>query len=155
MAVAPLGALKGYVMNEIQQRAAPYVAFFESLSDESVDDIRQLASPQMRYRDPLTDRHGIDAVTDYMHEWFKTMDDLRFTVDHHAVDGHVVLSHWYMNFRIRRLPRRPWTIEGMSKVDFDAEGKVVQQVDCWDATPLLQAVPLLGRVVTLTRRVIT
>lgn len=143
-------------MNETLEHAtATYVAFFERHSDESVDDLRQLASPEMRYRDPLTDRRGIDAVTDYMHKWFQTMDDLSFDVDLHAVHGNVVLSHWYMNFRIPRMPKRPWTIEGMSKISLNAEGKVSEHVDYWDATPLLQAVPILGRVVTLTRRVVT
>lgn len=60
-----------------------------------------------------------------------------------------------MRFRVRRMPKRPWTIEGMSTISLDAEGKVVEHVDYWDATPLLQAVPVLGRVVTLTRRVVT
>ena len=143
-------------MNETLENAtATYVAFFERLSDESVDDLRQLASPEMRYRDPLTDSRGINAVTDYMHKWFQTMEDLSFDVDLHAVQGNVALSHWNMNFQIRRMPKRPWTIEGMSKVSLTAEGKVTEQVDYWDATPLLQAVPILGRVVTLTRRVVT
>lgn len=139
----------------LEHAAATYAAFFERLSDESVDDLRQLASPQLRYRDPLTDRRGIDAVTDYMHTWFQTMDDLSFDVDLHAAHGNVLLSHWTMNFRIRRMPKRPRTIEGMSKISLNAEGKVTEHVDYWDATPLLQAVPLLGRVVTLTRRVVT
>jgi hypothetical protein len=139
----------------LEHAAATYVAFFQELSDESVDDLRQLASPQMRYRDPLTDRRGIDAVTDYMHSWFQTMDDLSFDVDLHVVQDNVVLSHWNMNFRIRRMPKHPRTIEGMSRISLTAEGKVNEHVDYWDATPLLQAVPLLGRVVTLTRRVIT
>jgi limonene-1,2-epoxide hydrolase len=139
----------------LEHEVATYVAFFNGLTDESVDDLRRLASPQVRYRDPLTDRHGIDAVTDYMHMWFQTMDDLSFDVNLHAVHGNVVLSQWNMNFRIRRMPKRPWTIEGMSKISLDTEGKVTEHVDYWDATPLLQAVPLLGRVVTLTRRVVT
>ena len=143
-------------MNDmLENAAATYLAFFEGLSDESVDGLRRLAAPEMRYRDPLTDRRGIDAVTDYMHKWFQTMDDLSFDVGLHAVHGNVVLSQWNMKFRIRRMPRRPWVIEGMSTVGLNTEGKVTEQVDYWDATPLLQAVPILGRVVTLTRRVVT
>ena len=143
-------------MNQILERAAEtYVAFFESLSDESVADLRQLASPQIRYRDPLTDRRGIDAVTDYMHRWFRDMDDLRFDVVLHAVRGNVALSRWDMRFRIRRMPKRPWTIEGMSTITLAPDGKVAEHVDFWDATPLLQAVPVLGHVVTLTRRVVS
>lgn len=139
----------------LEKTVAAYVAFFETLTDASVEDVRRLATPQMRYRDPLTDRRGIEAVTTYMHEWFQTMDELSFEVDSRALDGNRVLSRWTMRFRVRRMPKRPWTIEGMSTISLDAEGKVVEHVDYWDATPLLQAVPVLGRVVTLTRRVVT
>ena len=64
--------------SNLEQTAAAYVAFFETLTDASVEDVRRLATPQMRYRDPLTDRRGIEEVTAYMHEWFQTMDDLSF-----------------------------------------------------------------------------
>ena len=100
----------------LEQTAAAYVAFFETLTDASVEDVRRLGTPDMRYRDPLTDRRGIEAVTAYMHEWFRTMDELRFDVDSCALDGHRVLSRWTMRFRVRRMPKRPWAIEGMSTI---------------------------------------
>lgn len=127
--------------------------FFETLTDASVEDIRSLASPQMRYRDPFADAKGIDAVVAYMHKWFAGMDGLRFEFVDHAQTGHVLLSHWRMHFRIRKMPRKQWTLEGMSRTTFNEDGKVIDQVDYWDSAPLLEAFPLLGRVVALIRKI--
>ena len=148
MVAAPRG-------DTVEQAASAYLQFFACLSDGTVDDIRQLAAPGMRYADALTDRRGIDQVTGYLHSWFESMQDLRFDVHAQALDGHVLLSQWTMHFRVRRSPRRAWTVEGASRVTFSPAGEVLEHIDYWDATPLLRAVPVLGGVVTLTRRLIT
>lgn len=128
------------------------LSFFETLTDASVENVRALASPQTRYRDPFADAQGIDAVVAYMHKWFAGMDDLRFEFVDHAQTGQVLLSHWRMHFRIRKLPKKQWTLEGMSRTTFNDDGKVIDQVDYWDSAPLLEAFPVLGRVVGLIRK---
>lgn len=128
------------------------VQFFETLTKDSVEDIRTLASPRMRYRDPLTDAQGIDAVVAYLHKWFRDLDDIGFQRGDRAHCGNVLLSHWTMQFRVRKMPRRRWTIEGMSRTTFDDDGKVVDHIDYWDTAPMFEAFPVLGRAVTLIRK---
>lgn len=128
--------------------------FFETLTDASVEDFRALASPGVRYRDPFVDAKGIEAVVAYMHKWFSGMDDLRFEFVHHAQAGNVLMSHWLMHFRVRKMPKKQWTLEGMSTTTFDDQEKVIDQVDYWDSAPLLEAFPLLGRVVGLIKKII-
>jgi hypothetical protein len=57
-----------------------------------------------------------------------------------------------MRFRIRKLPKRLWELEGVSKVVFDENGKVTDQIDYWDSSPLLESVPVLGKAVTLLKK---
>ena len=76
-----------------------YRAFFETLTDETVEDLRILATPHVRYRDPTMDSKGIDAVTASMHKWFRDLDGIQFRITGGAVDGLVLYSHWIMTFR--------------------------------------------------------
>lgn len=54
-----------------------YNEFFDHLTDEKVEEYRTLASPSVRYRDPLTDAQGVDAVIAYLHKVCTDMDDFQ------------------------------------------------------------------------------
>ena len=129
-----------------------YWALWENLTDESVEEYRNLATPDVRFRDPLTDSKGIDAVIASFHKFFRDLDEIQFRVKTYAVDGPVVFSHWVMICRIRKLPKRLWEIDAVSKIIFDENGKVIDHIDYWDTSPMIESVPVLGKVVTLIKK---
>lgn len=141
-------------MSVASETIARYQAFFESLTDSSVEDFRNLAAPTVRYRDPLMDARGIDAVAASMHKWFRDMDGIQFHMTRHAADDLVVFQHWTMKFRVKKLPKRLWELEGMSKVTFDDSGRVVDHIDYWDTSPLFESVPVLGAAVKLIKKLV-
>jgi steroid delta-isomerase len=122
------------------------------LTDNTVEEIRNLAVPEFRYRDPFMDAHGIDAVVYHLHKWFQDMSDIKFIMEEYAVDNLILFQHWKMNFRLRGLPKRLWELDGVSRITFNEEGKVVDQIDYWDAAPLFEYVPVLGAAVKLIRK---
>lgn len=128
-----------------------YQSFFETLDDSSVDRFRNLATADVRYRDPLMDSKGIDAVVASMHRWFGDLEGIKFKMTRYAVDDLVVFQHWIMRFRVKKLPKRAWELEGVSKITFSREGLVVDQVDYWDTAPMFQSVPVLGLAVKAIR----
>ncbi len=136
----------------IDEAMSKYQAFFETLTDETVEDLRILATPHFRYRDPTMDSQGIEAVTASMHKWFRDLEGIKFVKTGHAVNGLVLYSQWIMTFRIRKLPKRLWELEGLSKITFDENGKVSDQIDYWDTSPMLESVPVLGKIVTLLKK---
>jgi hypothetical protein len=132
-----------------------YQAFFENLTDERVENFRDLATATVRYRDPLMDSKGIDAVVASMHKWFKDMEEIQFQITKHAQEELVLFQNWIMRFRIRKLPKRLWELEGVSIVTFDESGKVIDQIDYWDTAPMFESVPVLGSAVKLIKRLFT
>jgi limonene-1,2-epoxide hydrolase len=126
--------------------------FWDTFSKETVDGFRELAAPTIRYRDPLSDVTGIDAVIALMRGWFKNMDDIRIRFLGRARDGSTLYSHWIMTFRLRRAPDKLIELYGMSTGTFDEEGKLVDHIDYWDSAPMLAQFPVLGRVVGLTKK---
>ncbi|MGD8752993.1 MAG: nuclear transport factor 2 family protein [Anaerolineales bacterium] len=131
-----------------------YQAFFENLTDENVEDFRQLAAPEACYRDPFMDSKGHEAITASLHKWFQNLDEIQFILTDHAVNGLIVFQHWIMKFRIRKLPKKLWNLEGVSKITFNMHGMVIDQVDYWDATPMFESVPILGNIITLIKKLL-
>jgi len=136
---------------DLELTGKEYVNFFETLSAGSVEDFRKFASPEVRYKDPFHDAIGIEAAVEYLHSWFKNLDDIRFDVHSYAIDGRIAFSHWLMTFRFKRLPKKLWELDGVSKVVFDERGKVLEQIDYWDSAPMLEYFPVLGRIVSFVK----
>lgn len=129
-----------------------YRAFFETLTAENVDGFRSLATDDVRWRDPFVDVKGIDSAIAYILSWFNDLDGLHFIVKDFAVDGLIGFSDWTMKFRIRRNPRQLMEIWGVSKVTFNEKGEVIEHIDFWDSSPFFESVPVLGKAVTLIRK---
>jgi len=148
----PLGTGPTQLENQIpvsDQAIRTYQAFFETISAPTVENIRNLATADFRYRDPLMDSRGINVVIASMHKWFADLDGIKFAMTDHAVSDRIVFQHWIMTFRIRKLPKRLWELEGVSRITFNEDDLIVDQIDYWDTAPMLQSVPVLGRVVTV------
>jgi limonene-1,2-epoxide hydrolase len=129
-----------------------YKEYFEELTDESVEELRELASPDVRYRDPFMDARSIEAVVAYLHRWFANLDDNKFEILEHAIDGKLLLSCWLGAFRLKRLPKKRWELYGLSKTVYDDAGKVADHRDYYDSSPILEYFPVLGRSVALIRK---
>jgi steroid delta-isomerase len=145
---------EGKMDNDLDATLIRYNKFVEQLTDESVEEFREFASPNVRYRDPMMDAKGVDAALAYMHKWFKDLDGLRFEMKGYARNGQIVFQHWLMTFRIKKQPKRLWELDGVSKIVFDDAGKIEDQIDYWDASPLLESFPVLGKVVTLIKKLV-
>lgn len=129
-----------------------YRSFYEDLTIDKVEGFRNLAAPDVRFRDPATDSVGYDAVIAYIRSWYENLDQVRFIMKEYAVNDMVGFQQWTMTFRIRKFPRKAWSIEGVSKVTFNSDGLVIDHFDFWDAVPLFEGFPILGKAITLIRK---
>ena len=73
--------------NDLDAILARYRKFFDQLSDESVEEFREFASPNVHYRDPVMDVREVNEVVARMHKWFADLDGLRFETEDHVRDG--------------------------------------------------------------------
>jgi steroid delta-isomerase len=140
--------------NDLDARLIQYTEFFDQLTDETVEEFRRLASPNVRYRDPLTDAKGIDAAVAYLYKVNADLEGLQSEVKGYARNGRLAFFHWRMTFRIKNNPKKLLQLDGVSKILFDDAGKVEDQIDYWDASPMLEDFPVLGKVVTLIKNLI-
>lgn len=134
--------------------AARYQRYWEELSPATVDSLRELAAPGMRFADPFNDVAGVDKVLQVLRAGFDDTDGLRFAFrDRAASEAGVVYYRWQCSFRPKRSRGAPWVIEGMSEVRFGADGRVVEHVDHWDSgSQFYRRIPVLGWLIDLVRR---
>jgi len=139
-------------LSVVDSAARSYAAFFEALSPDRLGELEELCAPDVHFRDPFNDTRGIPAMAAVLRDMFERVDGPRFTVTGTAVDGSRALLAWTMTFRPKGRTVE-WRIEGASVVTFDADGRVVEHIDHWDAAGQLYArLPVIGTVVRFLRR---
>lgn len=132
--------------------AAPYVAAFAGLTAETLPALLRLVAPDVHFRDPLYEGHGVDALERALRAVVTALDDPRFAIGTVAAADGTVFVSWTMTFR-RKGKRGEWRIEGISDLRFDAQGRVARHLNHWDAAgQLYEHVPVLGSLMRTIRR---
>ncbi len=140
-----------------------YARFLERLSAQSLPEFGDYLAPDARFVDPFNDVRGVDAVQRVFRTMVEDLDDLKVVATHVAMADtseasgrgapHVGFIHWRMSGALVRMSRRPFDVTGVSKVELDADGRVLSHVDYWDvASGLYEMFPVLGPALRWVRR---
>jgi len=119
-----------------------YAEFMTNLSVDTLPDLSQHVTSDVFFRDPFNEVTGIDKMHQIFAHMFETMGAVRFKILHCAMSGETGLLYWSMAATLRG---KPWEFEGMTKVEFDNEGRAVSHVDHWDAArEFYEYFPIIG-----------
>jgi|TARA_B110000116_G_C16698362_1_gene518566 steroid delta-isomerase len=133
-----------------QQTAAAYKQYLEILSPESLSDLCNYVTPEVHFADPFNDVHGITAMRRIFDVMFEAVSDIEFKVDRMAIDRDTALMAWAFTGELRG---QPFKLEGMSRITFDASGRVAAHIDHWDsATQFYIRLPVIGWLLSIVRR---
>ena len=137
----------------VRAGAAAYVAFFETLSPNSLQDLDDLCSADVRFRDPFNDVTGTERFRAVLAKMFRDVADPRFEVTDRATSGQTCYLRWVFTFRSGGPSGRHQRIDGVSEIQFDVTGKVIAHLDYWDpGAHVYERIPLLGALVRIVRR---
>ena len=125
---------------------ARVVAFFESLTPDSVGQLAGLYDSGARFMDPFNDVQGLAAIEGIFRHMFVALDEPRFVVTGQVVQGAQCFLLWDFHFRFKRFDTHTvQTIRGTSHVEFSEAGLVTLHRDYWDAAQeLYEKLPLIG-----------
>ncbi len=112
-----------------------------TLTPETIPGIREIYHDQAHFRDPFNDVHGHQAIAAVFEHMFKTTENPVFHITATQKDGHIAWVSWTFDFRLRG---KALSIEGVTRLDFGDDGRVIAHRDYWDATDLFIELPLLG-----------
>jgi ketosteroid isomerase-like protein len=131
--------------------AARYAGFFENLTRNSLTNLTELTTPDLRFRDPFHDAVGRDAMQAILDKMFRQLANPRFRVIRTVVDGDTAFLEWLFTAKTRR--GRDWHIEGVTRLRFDGTGRVIEHIDYWDAAAgLYEHLRAIGWLVRCLRR---
>ena len=138
-------------MTSNQQQLKNYADFFENLRVDDLPGFDRLFHQDVHFKDPFNDVHGLDAVKQVFTHMFEQCDNPRFTVSDHCGTGDRGYLQWSFSFTPKGRAEVS-RLEGLSRVIFDAEGRVLEHIDYWDpAEQIYSQLPILGWVLNLVR----
>jgi steroid Delta-isomerase len=122
------------------------VAYFESISPQSVADIPRYYATNARFKDPFNDVTGLSAIESIFAHMFVALQAPRFVVTGRIVQGQQCFLTWEFRFRFRNFQKtQEQVILGGSHLVFSNDGLVTLHRDYWDAAEeLYEKLPLVG-----------
>ena len=134
-----------------RQTVTRYRDFFETVRPETLEAVVPLISDDVRFVDPFNDVHGPDAFLRIFQKMFDDVQDPRFVMLEEAWGEDVCFLKWRMTCRQRRLG--DWSVEGLTELRFDEQGRVCLHRDFWDAgAELYGRLPVLRQMIGFVRR---
>ena len=131
----------------IDQGLAAYVQFYESLEESSLEQLRQLVTADVKFRDPFNDVVGVEAYLHVLRDMFSRCDQPRFTVSRTWLEENRAILKWEYRF-LAAGSQSKWEIHGLSELKLSSDGKIESHIDYWDAaSQLYQRLPLIGWII--------
>lgn len=117
----------------LQKPLEDYIAYWQSLSVRSLALLDRVADPMLRFTGPLHQVQGTEAAQAVVAGLLRDLDRARIRITDHAWgrDGQTAYLRWTLVF----FPgggKAQWTVQGVSELMFNAEGRVASHIDHWD-----------------------
>ncbi|PJK29344.1 nuclear transport factor 2 family protein [Minwuia thermotolerans] len=131
-----------------------FAAFFERMTAADVGRLGEIYAEDVHFADPFSDFRGLDDLRRVFAAMFDGMRDYALSVDEKGMTAaDTGMVRWTMSGSVRALGREPWIVHGVSVIRFDAEGRVREHLDYWDAAgQFYERLPVLGWVLRRIRR---
>jgi steroid delta-isomerase len=134
-------------------RVQRVVDAFERLQPDRIPALMALYAEGAGFRDPFNDVRGRPAIERVYRHMFEVLDAPRFVVLETLVQGDRCALTWDFHFRLRGRTPRPIRIHGLSKLDFDGDGRIAMHRDYWDAAEeFWERLPAIGVLMRALRR---
>lgn len=127
--------------------------FYETLTPHSVARLADVYAADARFKDPFNDVRGHAPIIHIFEHMFVQLLEPRFVIVERMAQGDQAFLTWEMQFRFKRWPERHEVIRGATHVRFDADGKVAEHRDYWDAAEeLYEKLPIVGALMRVLKR---
>ena len=129
---------------------ADYVEVLENLSSDNLDSLCRITSEAFSFRDPFNHTHTQADFVAIMQDMFERLPLVRFQVHRSVQQNNEAFIYWtfYGNSRFTG----EFSFEGVSRIEASDTGKVMLHHDFWDASELMEKIPLLGVIIRKVRR---
>lgn len=129
------------------------IGFFETISPANIDKLAQVYTEDVFFKDPFNEVRGLAEVTRIFSHMFEQVDDPRFVVTGHVLQGDQAFLTWDFLFRMKRFSSDEQCIRGATHLRFTSDGRADFHRDYWDAAEeLYEKLPLLGTMMRALKK---
>ena len=127
-----------------------YINLFSNLSPENINKFDDLISKDIVFIDPFNNIKGLDNFKNIFYHMFDTVEEPKFDILDYAQNKDHIFLKWKMTFYAFKASQ---TIEGMSDITLNKEGKVISHLDYWDSlNGIFIKLPFLGFLYKISLR---
>ncbi len=127
-----------------------YVDFFENLSGDTLPELKNLVTTDVRFRDPFNDLVGAAQMQNVFTNMLRDTEQPKFKVYCTVVEAQYCFIKWTFAAQSRVGSLK---IDGVSEILLDDSGRVKTHIDYWDTgATIYEKVPILGSVLRFIRR---
>lgn len=130
-----------------------YADFFAGLQPEDLDRLDTVFVEEARFKDPFNDVTGLAGIRAVFAHMYANCTMARFEVLECIGEAPVGYIRWRFHFQLNREKAPRVTVEGVSRMNFADDGRVIEHIDYWDAAgELYTQFPLIGGLMRWLRR---
>ena len=127
-----------------------YLNLFSNLNKENIKKFDDLVVKDIIFIDPFNNIKGLDNFKNIFYHMFDTVEEPKFDIVDYAQNEDHVFLKWKMTFYAFKASQ---TIEGMSDITLNKEGKVISHLDYWDSlNGIFIKLPFLGFLYKISLR---
>lgn len=120
------------------------VDWYSTLTQESVSRVKELYHEEAHFRDPFNNVYGHNAIAAIFLHMFENTQHPEFQIKSVNQAGDSAWVVWVFSCLLRD---KALSIEGVSRLEFCSDGRVIEHRDYWDSMDMFIELPLLGRIV--------
>ena len=127
--------------------------FFESLHEEtSVEAFRAIYGDDVVFKDPFNEVKGVEAVHKIFAHMYDNLENPRFVITECIGTEQTAYVKWDFMFAFKG-EKEEKCFEGVSRLEMNAEDRVISHTDYWDAAEhIYEHLPLLGSLLRFVKR---
>ena len=119
-----------------------YINLFSNLSSKKINEFDDLISEDIIFVDPFNNTNGINEFKNIFYHMFENVKDPKFLILDYSINKQRVFLKWKMTFYAFKSQQ---TIEGMSELLLNNDGKIASHKDYWDTlNGLFVKIPFIG-----------
>lgn len=125
--------------------AFTYAAFFEEIDkNTSIEVYRKIFDKNVQFKDPFHDIVGVDKLYKIFEDMYIKLDNPSFKVTEIVEQNNIAYLKWNFHFSFKG-SNKDESFVGVSRVEFNKEGRVISHIDYWDsASNLYEKIPILS-----------
>jgi len=127
-----------------------YINVLEKLDRNNLQSLETVTADTLEFRDPFNHTHSQQAFLAIMADMFEKLPTVRFTIHQSMQDDLSAFIRW--TFTANSKMTGEFSVEGTSRLEADSQGLITLHHDYWDASELMQRLPVLGCVIGKLRR---